>query len=121
MKFFNFKALIDQFTVTFTIEYPLTSDEAVEYDWLGKEIPTKQKVPMTGKGALIPMSQKNIYQSGGRLTEADRQLYSLDHNIPNKSKITYKGMIYHVESKTPYEDYADFSTYTLKGVDAFND
>jgi hypothetical protein len=120
MKFFNFKALIDQFTVTFTIEYPLTSDEPVLYDDLGKVVANEPLTPTFGKGALIPMSQRNIYQSGGRLTEADRQLYSLDHNIPNKSKITYKGLVYHVESKTPYEDYADFSTYTLKAVTAFD-
>lgn len=120
MKLFNFKQLIDQFTVTFTLEEPKETDVPVEYDLIGNEISTNNDIPKVAKGALVPLPHRVIYQSGGRLTEADRQLYSLDPNIPLKSKITYHGMKYQVESKTPYSDYADFTTYTLKGVDAFD-
>lgn len=120
MKFFNFKPLIEQYTVNFLLEYPQDTDKPKVYDDLGKLIPAPPSEPIAAKGALIPLPQRLIYESGGRLTEADRQLYSLDHNIPLKSRITYKGLKYYVESKTPYEDFADFSTYTLKGVDAFD-
>lgn len=120
MKSFEFKDLIEQFTVTFTLERFIEPNEPVEYDNRGNVINPLDDLPKMARGALIPMPQKAVYQSGGRLTEADRLLYSLDHTIPLKSRITYKGMKYHVESKTPYEDFADFSTYTLKGVDSFD-
>lgn len=103
------------------MKYPNEDDPPLGYDDLGKEIrPIGPQRPTSGRGALIPLSQRVIYQSGGRLTESDRQLYSLDHNIPKKTKIMYKGETYHVESKLPLEDYADFSVYMLKGVDAFD-
>lgn len=120
MKFFNFKPLIEQYTVNFLLEYPQDTGKPKEYDDLGKPIAAPPSEPIAAKGALIPLPQRLIYESGGRLAEADRQLYSLDHNIPLKSRITYNGLKYYVESKTPYEDFADFSTYTLKGVDAFD-
>lgn len=116
MKLFEFKRLIERFTVPFTLERPMVSDEVREWDNKGKEIPKALVIPEAALGALIPLQQRVIYQSGGALTEADRQLYSLDHTIPLKSRITYKGITYSVETKTPHEDFADFSFYTLKAV-----
>jgi hypothetical protein len=116
MKLFEFKRLIERFTVPFILERPMVSDEEREWDNKGKEIPKALIEPENAKGALIPLQERTIYKSGGALTEADRQLYSLDHTIPKKSRITYKGVTYSVENKTPHEDYADFSLYPLKAV-----
>ncbi len=125
---FEFKDLIDKYSVKFTIEYPsappseVSGNDLEDYDLLGNAIENNGGTPgvIIEEGALIPLPARVIYQSGGRLTEADRMLYSTNHNIPNKSKILYKGLTYHVESKTPYEDYADFSQYTCKAVTAFD-
>lgn len=103
------------------IQYPVITDpETVERDDLGKKIQPDPLPPVAAEGALIPLPQRVIYQSGGRLTEADRMLYSLDFNIPLKSKIMHGDFVYHVESKTPFDAYADFATYTLKAVSAFD-
>lgn len=116
----QFKRLIEKHSVSFMIEYASqTTGEptAADYDDLGKYIGNVQyESPAQEQGALIPLPQRVIYQSGGRLTEADRMLYSLNHDIPPKSKIAYEGFTYHVESKTPYKEFADFSQYTLKAV-----
>jgi hypothetical protein len=119
-KLYSFKRLIKKYTVPFILERNVVKKRseitAANYNAQGKFIePTI--VPENAEGALIPFPAKVIYQSGGRLTEKDRTLYSLDFNIPEKSKIIYKGDVYHVESYTPYEDFADFRVYTLKAVE----
>lgn len=103
------------------IEYPVVTDpKTVDRDLLGKEIKAPPNDPVPAEGALIPLSQRVIYQSGGRLTEADRHLYSLDQKIPKKSKVFYDDLTYHVESKTPFSPYGDFAVYILKAVSAFD-
>ncbi|MCM3598707.1 hypothetical protein M4D55_23390 [Metabacillus idriensis] len=120
---FEFKDLIDKYSVTFQIKYPSAAGgkETGDYDLLGNKIkvagPTSLSIET---GALIPLPARTIYQSGGRLTEADRMLYSTNHNIPIKSRILYEDLAYHVESKTPFEDFADFSQYTCKAVSSFD-
>lgn len=121
MRLFEFKSLIEEYTVSFMIEHPVVVDpKTVERDNLGNPLKAPPNVPVEAKGALIPFPQRAIYQSGGRLTESDRTLYSLDQNIPIKSKILHDGLTYHVESKTPYDPYADFAVYTCKAVSAFD-
>lgn len=121
MRLFEFEDLIKEYTVPFMIQYPVIVDpKTVERDNLGKEIKPEPLPPVPAEGALIPFAQRVIYQSGGRLTESDRTLYSLDHDIPKKAKIFHDGLTYHVESKTPYKPYADFAVYTLKAVSAFD-
>lgn len=117
---YEFKRLIDKYKKPFTLERAIESENQ-ERDDLGRLIGTKYEAPVTEYGAVIPMPQRVVYQSGGRFTEADRNLYTLNKNIPQNSIVTYNGMIYYVESKTPYEDYSDFSFYNLKAVTAFND
>ena len=121
MIFFEFEELIEEFSTYFTMQLPVEIKPVVEYDNLGRLV-NKDDVspPVDARGALVPLTERVIYQSGGRLTEADRQLYSLDPNIPKKTKIFHKGMTYHVESKVPYEEFSDFSLYVLKAVSAFD-
>lgn len=118
--FESFGDLIEEFSVEFEMLFPSEAEPTQKYDDLGKPIKTDNPVPIMAVGALIPLPQKVIYESGGRLTESDRQLYSLNHDIPHKTKIYYGGVTYHVESKTPYHPYSDFSLYILKGVSAFD-
>lgn len=121
MRSFEFSDLIERYTIPFMIQYAVVTDpNTIERDNLGKQLKAPPNEAVPAEGALLPLPQRTIYQSGGLLTESDRMLYSLDHDIPNKSKIFHEGITYHVESKTPYRPYADFSTYTLKAVSAFD-
>lgn len=122
---FKFQRLIEKYSTTFTVEYAddveqksLTPDD---FDDLGRyKGDLEQKPLQTERGAIIPLPARVIYQSGGRLTEQDRTLYSLNHDIPLKSKIRHNGMVYSVESKIPYSEIADFAQYTLRAVTAFD-
>ena len=123
MKLYNFQRLIKKYNTAFQLQRWIPEGVG-EYDEdLGKYIGVKPHHASSepAEGALIPMGQKAVYASGGRLTEADRTLYSYDSTITMKSLITYKELTYSVEAKVPYEQYADFTQYTLKAVDAFHD
>lgn len=74
------------------------------------------------RGAILPIKSEKIYQSGGTLTESDRQLYtkvSLGENL-SSLKIRYKKQEFKVEEDTDYSDYARVYSYILKRVDAFD-
>lgn len=121
MKYFNFSRLIKKYSVEFTIEYPgnaSNSNDPLYYDdlgnYIGPELPSGPQ-PMTG--ALMPPSDRQVYNSGGRLTASDRLLYSLTTNIPEGSKILYKGMSYQVMPRANFEDFADFAQYECKAVE----
>lgn len=114
---YRFKRLIDKYAVPFDLEI-----ETVGYrDDLGEWQPGI-KATTEQRGALVPLTQRQIYQSGGRYTDADRTLViSKSVVIPPKAKVHYKGQTYHVEALIPYEDYADFNSYSLKHVSAFDE
>jgi hypothetical protein len=118
----KFKRLIDKYSVTFEIVYSTDKSQKEitihDYDDLGRYIGNKSSTPkpIYEIGTISPVSQREVYESGGSLTESDRILFSLNHNIPLKSVITYKNQNYHVQSKNDYEQFADFAQYTLKAV-----
>jgi len=113
---FNFQRLIRKYSVTFGIVYPSNPDAKPQYDDLGNKIPAPV-ITKNETGALLPVNERMIYQSGGRLTSSDRLLYSLNHHIPDGAKITYKGYTYRVQEKFDGSDFADFSRYSLKAVE----
>lgn len=114
---YRFKRLIDKYGVSFQLEI----ESAGAFDHVG-EWKAGPSVTMIQNGALVPLTQRQIYQSGGRLTEADRTLIiSKSVVIPPKAKIHYKGKTYHVEATIPFEDYGDFNSYTLKHISVFNE
>ncbi|WP_305961053.1 hypothetical protein [Bacillus safensis] len=116
MSKFSFMKLIEKYSVTFD----LVVQGAGDYDNLGRW-KDGEAITTTQKGALVVLPSQLIYQSGGRLTTLDRQLYiSKAVEIPLKSKVIYKGATYHVESMNPFEDYADFNSYILKAVSSFD-
>jgi hypothetical protein len=114
---YSFQRLIEKYSVPFELEV----DTAGYWDDLGE---WKEGIlaSTSQTGALVPLTQRQIYQSGGRYTDADRTLIiHRSVTIPPKAKIHYKGQTYHVEALIPYEDYADFNSYSLKHVSAFDE
>lgn len=80
------------------------------------------KIVSEMSGAIVPLAEKKIYQSGGTLKTTDRQLYTV---IPitedlSKAKIKYKGKTYSIEEDTDYSDFADVYIYTLRWVNSFD-
>lgn len=86
-------------------------------EWKGSKTPANPE-PIDTRGALLPYSANEIYQSGGRLTQQSRQLI-INMDIPRKAIVVHDNQKYSVENKTGYEGFADFSQYELKWVSAF--
>ncbi|WP_239984874.1 hypothetical protein [Sporolactobacillus pectinivorans] len=112
MALYKFKRLIDKYNVGFKLM--IDDPNAGHYD--GGEWVPDDPAEIDGHGAIVPLPQSLIYQSGGTLTQFDRTLYT-DMMIPLRSKVNYGEAHYTVVSKTPYSDYADFDQYVLKSDD----
>lgn len=74
------------------------------------------------RGAITPLKNEKIYQSGGTLTASDRQLYTKEpiNSDLNGVTIRYEGKTYKVEEDTDYSDYGVIYVYVLKRVDSFD-
>ena len=85
-----------------------------------------EKLSRDIKAAIITMTSRAIYESGGRLTSSDRQMFIVkDNDIINLENGTFyvehNGNRYKVEECYLYgEDYADFNSYTLRRVSSFD-
>lgn len=124
-KLYNFSRLIDKYSVPITYELPVEGSrtDRLEYDDLGNQI--NPVTPLTGGGmaAVTRPSDKEIYQSGGRITTANRILRVRDNSgipyLPPKTKIFKDGKTYFIEGNVDHSDYADFKRYLLTEVEVF--
>ena len=112
MKLYNFKRLINKYSVDFTL-IQAGKGEFVAGKWEQAE---SESIPM--RGAIVPMGEHKVYSSGGTYSNQDRVLYL---TTPIKSplsglKIIHNGNTYTVEEGRDFESYADVSVYTLKWV-----
>jgi len=109
MKLYNFTRLIRKYSVTFCLHRTQGSFVAGKWEGGGEIVETM-------RGAIVPMGDKKIYDSGGTYTSKDRELYL---TMPLKEplsalKVVYKGNAYAVENGRDFEDYADVAVYNLK-------
>ena len=113
MKLYNFTRLIRRYSVEFCLHKQ--QGEYVGGKWeVGGEVVEKMR------GAIVPMSDRKIYGSGGTYTQGDRELYITKPLTGNLSdfKVIYKGITFGVEESRNYGDYADVYVYVLKRVEA---
>lgn len=108
---FNFKRLIKKYSVPCELLAESASGSYVGGEWVPGVAAESKMI----NGAVIPMTTKKIYQSGGTYTEQDREFIT-DTEIPLKTEhyIVYKGARYKVQENTDYSDYAGFYAYDLK-------
>lgn len=111
MKLYNFANLIKKYSVTFCLHK--TQGSYVSGKWEeGGEIVKEMR------GAIVPLSDTKVYQSGGTYDKNDRELYMMEP-IPeplSEWKVHYKDKVYTVESGKDFTDYADVMVYNLKAV-----
>lgn len=111
MKLYDFKRLIDKYSVTFCLHY--TQGEYVSGRW---EQGGKKSISM--RGAIVPIKDSKIYSSGGTYSAHDRELYitsPISEPLSNV-EVVYKNNIYKIENGRNFEDYADVAIYDLKWV-----
>ena len=112
MKLYNFKRLINKYSVTFRLQKK-SGGAFVGGKWeQGEPVITEMR------GAIVPMSERKIYGSGGAYTTQDRELYlTKPLEAPLSAlRVLYKGNTYAVEEGRNFEDYADVAIYTLRQV-----
>ena len=73
-------------------------------------------------GAIIPLSERKIYQSGGTYTSKDRRLYMTTpiESALKETQVRYKGNVYDIEEDTDYSDYSAAYIYVLRWVSSFD-
>lgn len=115
-KLYDFTRLINKYSVSFTLVIPS------EGSYVGGKFVEGEAERTNLKGAIIPMSESKVYQSGGTYTSKDRQLYLLSpvKKALKGSSIEYDGNVYSIESETDYKDYCDAAVYNLKWVSSFD-
>ena len=116
-KLYNFTRLITKYSNPFTL---VTLSGG---GYVGGKYVEGTETETTLTGAIVPVSDSKIYQSGGVLTQKDRQLYMKTpiSNSLTGAKVKYKGNEYNIEQETNYEDYADAYVYTLRWVKQLSD
>lgn len=114
---FNFTRLINKYAVDCQLVRSSTGGRYVGGNWVPVESPESEKI----SGAIVPMTDMKIYQSGGTYTKHDRELIT-EINIPLEptAHVIYQGNKYQVESDVDYSVYAGFHAYILKRVGAFD-
>lgn len=87
----------------------------------GNWIPGSAKEPEPVSGAIIPMANRKIYQSGGTYTEHDREFVTR-REIPLEpaAYLIHEEARYEVQEGVDYSKYAGFYTYNLKRVSVFD-
>ena len=100
---YDFTRLLEKYSVSCELIREGGGGSYVGGNWL----PEPAAPPEMVKGAVIPMKDQKVYQSGGTYTQGDREF------------ITLARIKYHVESENDYSIYAGFHDYNLKRVGAF--
>ena len=115
-KLYNFVRLIAKYSVEYTVTIKAKGSYVDGKYQQG--VPTES----TERGAIVPLAQRKIYQSGGAYTTNDRQLYRTTPITDALEDVTvkYKGNTYNVEEETDYSDYGDVYVYLLKWVSKFD-
>lgn len=110
----KFASLVASFGVDFEFIEPDDGGKYIAGEWVALE-----KDAVTKNGAIIPYSNKQIYESGGTITQNDRQL-AIAETLPLGATVIDKGNRYKIKREDPYaEHYSDTNIYHLEGVSVF--
>lgn len=116
-KMFDFNRLIAKYG----LDCQLISDSGTGSYVGGEFIPDPAPPAQDIAGAVIPMADRKVYQSGGTYTGNDREFITrVEIPLEPAHYIIHKGMKYQVQENTDYSDYAGFYAYNLKRVGAFD-
>ena len=113
MKLYDFSRLIRKYSV----EFSLTKSQG---EYVGGKWEQTEEAVEKMNGAIVPMSDRKIYTSGGTYTQGDRELYLTKPLTGDLSDFTvlYKGNTFKVEESRNFGDYADVYIYILKHIKA---
>ena len=115
MKLYNFARLIQKYAV----DCQLVSFQ--EGHWSAGVWQEGQQTTKDMRGAIVPISEKRINNSGGDYKQGDCEFITLEPiEINSDTFIVYKDKKYKLQDTTDYSAYADFNTYVARRVSAFD-
>lgn len=75
----------------------------------------------TIEGAVVPISEKRINNSGGDYKQGDCEFITLQPiEINSNTYLVHNNKKYKLQDSTDYSDYADFNIYVARRVSAFD-
>lgn len=115
MKKYNFTRLINKYAVDCQLV------TVAEGKWEAGEWQEGQQTISDIKGAVVPISEKRVQNSGGSYKQGDLEFITTQEiQLTSDTFLIYKGKRYKLLDTTDYSEYADFKTYLAKGVSAFD-
>ena len=115
MKLYNFARLIKKYTVCCQL-VNTAEGKWKAGEWVAGEVNTTDIC-----GAIVPMSEKRINNSGGDYKQGDCEFITTSPlELNSDTFILYKDKRYKLEDSTDYSDYADFYNYVARRVSAFD-
>lgn len=115
MKLYNFARLIKKYAVDCQL---VTFEDG---RWIAGEWEQGEKSETDIKGAVVPITEKRIQNSGGTYKQGDCEFITTQPiMITGNTYLVVHGKKYKLEDSTDYSDYADFNTYVARRVSAFD-
>ena len=112
---YKFKRLIEKYSV----ECQLVSIS--EGKWSAGVWQDGKETTSTIEGAVVPISEKRINNSGGDYKQGDCEFITLEPiNIMSITYLVHNSKKYKLQDSTDYSDYADFNIYVARRVSAFD-
>ncbi|MCY1690734.1 hypothetical protein OVA29_08700 [Exiguobacterium sp. SL14] len=107
-QYYAFKRLINKYSMNLPYTWTVDGQRDPETgEWLEGTVQTR-----TIQAAIFPVDKAVVYESGGRLTSANRLLYSLQP-LDARGTVFHEGTNWRIEQMGDYTDFADFHRYTL--------
>lgn len=115
MKLYNFVRLIEKYSVDCQLI------NIAEGHWEAGEWVDGETTTTDIRGAIVPITEKRINNSGGDYKQGDCEFISAEPlKLNSDTFILYKDKKYKIEETTDYSDYADFYNYIARRVSAFD-
>lgn len=115
MAIYNFERLIEKYGVNCQLE------TTAQGSWKAGEKVKGETTVTDISGAIVPISEKRINNSGGDYKQGDCEFITTTPlAVTDKTYILYNGKRYKLQDSTDYTEYADFYIYIAKGADSFD-
>lgn len=115
MRMYNFAKLIKKYSAACQLV------TIAEGSWHAGSWREGEKTETPINGAVVPIAEKRIQNSGGFYQQGDCDFITLTPvEITSNTYLVYKGKTYKLMDSTDYSEYADFNTYVARRVSSFD-
>lgn len=119
MQYFDFRDLVEQYSVDFEAEIP---SDGGEWNESGDYVAGQPK-KVTLHGAIIAHRENKVFRSEGRITTQDKALYMLQplENSLQGAKVLHEGKWYSIGGSLENSEFTGVWAYNLQFVSVFSE